>query len=146
MQQAELSLLAQEAGVPMYMMVPVLADPAKTIVVRPAAGPLIRMGVSAVMRRLRRPSLVAAQRPSAPRRTSTTLRPCAAISIRACASKARPIDDGCRRRSQTHRLGLRAVQGFLPQQRVREGAQPGRNDPCPCGSGKKYKKCCGAAA
>jgi uncharacterized protein YecA (UPF0149 family) len=24
------------------------------------------------------------------------------------------------------------------------GGQPGRNDPCPCGSGKKYKKCCGA--
>ena len=23
-------------------------------------------------------------------------------------------------------------------------AKPGRNDPCPCGSGKKYKKCCGA--
>lgn len=22
--------------------------------------------------------------------------------------------------------------------------QVGRNDPCPCGSGKKYKKCCGA--
>lgn len=22
---------------------------------------------------------------------------------------------------------------------------PGRNDPCPCGSGKKYKKCCGAS-
>lgn len=22
----------------------------------------------------------------------------------------------------------------------------GRNDPCPCGSGKKYKKCCGAKA
>ncbi len=21
-------------------------------------------------------------------------------------------------------------------------AKPGRNDPCPCGSGKKYKKCC----
>jgi hypothetical protein len=20
--------------------------------------------------------------------------------------------------------------------------EPGRNDPCPCGSGKKYKKCC----
>ncbi len=27
-----------------------------------------------------------------------------------------------------------------------KGPQPGRNDPCPCGSGKKYKKCCGAAA
>jgi preprotein translocase subunit SecA len=21
--------------------------------------------------------------------------------------------------------------------------KPGRNDPCPCGGGKKYKKCCG---
>ena len=21
--------------------------------------------------------------------------------------------------------------------------EPGRNSPCPCGSGKKYKKCCG---
>ena len=21
--------------------------------------------------------------------------------------------------------------------------QPNRNDPCPCGSGKKYKRCCG---
>jgi SEC-C motif-containing protein len=27
-----------------------------------------------------------------------------------------------------------------------ETPKPGRNDPCPCGSGKKYKKCCGAAA
>ena len=25
----------------------------------------------------------------------------------------------------------------------RIGAKIGRNDPCPCGSGKKYKKCCG---
>jgi preprotein translocase subunit SecA len=25
----------------------------------------------------------------------------------------------------------------------REGAKVGRNDPCPCGSGKKYKNCCG---
>ena len=24
-----------------------------------------------------------------------------------------------------------------------KGAKMGRNDPCPCGSGKKYKKCCG---
>jgi uncharacterized protein len=27
---------------------------------------------------------------------------------------------------------------------VRKAAEPGRNDPCPCGSGKKYKKCHGA--
>ncbi len=26
---------------------------------------------------------------------------------------------------------------------VREGEKVGRNDPCPCGSGRKYKKCCG---
>ena len=32
------------------------------------------------------------------------------------------------------------------QQVVRGAAKIGRNDPCPCGSGKKYKKCCGANA
>jgi preprotein translocase subunit SecA len=26
---------------------------------------------------------------------------------------------------------------------VRTGPKVGRNDPCPCGSGKKYKQCCG---
>lgn len=26
---------------------------------------------------------------------------------------------------------------------IRESPKIGRNDPCPCGSGKKYKKCCG---
>jgi preprotein translocase subunit SecA len=29
---------------------------------------------------------------------------------------------------------------------VIKGDKIGRNDPCPCGSGKKYKKCCGADA
>jgi len=29
---------------------------------------------------------------------------------------------------------------------VRKGQKIGRNDPCPCGSGQKYKKCCGARA
>ncbi|MGH9512327.1 MAG: preprotein translocase subunit SecA [Terriglobales bacterium] len=32
------------------------------------------------------------------------------------------------------------------QQVVRGAAKIGRNDACPCGSGKKYKKCCGAKA
>ena len=27
---------------------------------------------------------------------------------------------------------------------ITRGKKIGRNDPCPCGSGKKYKKCCGA--
>lgn len=30
--------------------------------------------------------------------------------------------------------------------RPRSGPKVGRNDPCTCGSGKKFKKCCGAAA
>jgi preprotein translocase subunit SecA len=33
-----------------------------------------------------------------------------------------------------------------PPKPVRAAAKVGRNDPCPCGSGKKYKKCHGAAA
>jgi len=30
-----------------------------------------------------------------------------------------------------------------PQKPIVKGKKIGRNDPCPCGSGKKYKKCCG---
>ena len=29
------------------------------------------------------------------------------------------------------------------QPKRRESAKVGRNDPCPCGSGRKYKQCCG---
>ena len=31
----------------------------------------------------------------------------------------------------------------VKKQPMRKQKKPGRNDPCPCGSGKKYKKCCG---
>lgn len=31
-----------------------------------------------------------------------------------------------------------------PETFIRGGDKVGRNDPCPCGSGKKYKKCCGS--
>lgn len=34
--------------------------------------------------------------------------------------------------------------GLSPIAPIRKTPEPGRNDPCPCGSGKKYKKCCGA--
>ena len=37
--------------------------------------------------------------------------------------------------------------GFVPNKGVtvrRETPKTGRNDPCPCGSGKKFKKCCEA--
>lgn len=35
----------------------------------------------------------------------------------------------------------REVEAAVP---VRADPRPGRNDPCPCGSGRKFKKCCGA--
>lgn len=36
------------------------------------------------------------------------------------------------------------LDGIIAQQPyIREQLKVGRNDPCPCGSGKKYKKCCG---
>ncbi|MCQ2410763.1 MAG: SEC-C domain-containing protein [Elusimicrobiaceae bacterium] len=46
-----------------------------------------------------------------------------------------------------HEAELRAQGGVnVPKVEtvVHEGPRIGRNDPCPCGSGKKYKKCCGA--
>ena len=36
-----------------------------------------------------------------------------------------------------------AINAFFHAPQVKL-AKPGRNDPCPCGSGKKFKKCCGA--
>ncbi len=33
--------------------------------------------------------------------------------------------------------------GSAAQPQQRQQKKPGRNDPCPCGSGKKFKKCCG---
>lgn len=35
---------------------------------------------------------------------------------------------------------------IVPTTIVRSGPKVGRNDPCPCGSGKKYKQCCGKGA
>ncbi len=36
--------------------------------------------------------------------------------------------------------------GSEKKQPIKKGKKIGRNDPCPCGSGKKYKKCCGRDA
>ena len=47
------------------------------------------------------------------------------------------------------RLG-RSIQKLLIEHEAQHQPRPrtrvGRNEPCPCGSGRKYKKCCGAAA
>ena len=53
-----------------------------------------------------------------------------------------------RERSRFARQGERwyYVDGDMPKPKTERHAGPrvGRNDPCPCGSGKKFKKCCGA--
>ena len=36
------------------------------------------------------------------------------------------------------------VPAFLTENLITSGEKVGRNDPCPCGSGQKFKKCCGA--
>ncbi|RMG38215.1 MAG: YchJ family protein [Gammaproteobacteria bacterium] len=52
-----------------------------------------------------------------------------------------------RERSRFRRVDGRwyYVDGDIPKPRTqrREGPRVGRNDPCPCGSGRKFKKCCG---
>jgi len=52
-----------------------------------------------------------------------------------------------RRRRQQERLvmsGGGVARPATPKPARRDGTKIGRNDPCPCGSGKKYKKCHGA--
>jgi SEC-C motif-containing protein len=48
--------------------------------------------------------------------------------------------------SEFHRLadGWRYMRGDVGRASAPTLAAPGRNDPCPCGSGTKFKKCCGA--
>jgi uncharacterized protein len=41
-------------------------------------------------------------------------------------------------------LHAHRIEHLTPREPVRRAATPGRNDPCPCGSGRKYKVCCGA--
>ncbi|MBW1670413.1 MAG: preprotein translocase subunit SecA [Deltaproteobacteria bacterium] len=49
-----------------------------------------------------------------------------------------------RRRKQQQRISYGRGDGDdKPKTVKRKGQKVGRNDPCPCGSGKKYKKCCG---
>jgi preprotein translocase subunit SecA len=54
--------------------------------------------------------------------------------------------DGHKPRYIEHRgSGLEGNSDGKPAPVRREGRKIGRNEPCPCGSGKKYKRCCGAA-
>ncbi len=51
-----------------------------------------------------------------------------------------------RRRLEQQRMVLSRGEGEEKKAPIRRERKIGRNDPCHCGSGKKYKKCCGKAA
>ena len=52
-----------------------------------------------------------------------------------------------RKRRELEQASLAGAGDSAPVQTIRRAAEKiGRNDPCPCGSGKKYKKCHGTAA
>ena len=56
---------------------------------------------------------------------------------------ARPLREGPK--AEAVRGHRRSLPPAAPTTIRRTGQKVGRNDPCPCGSGKKYKKCCGIA-
>lgn len=53
---------------------------------------------------------------------------------------AKPLTEGF---EGNRPAGKKVVRQAGPEP-IRKASVPDRNDPCPCGSGKKYKKCCGA--
>jgi preprotein translocase subunit SecA len=61
------------------------------------------------------------------------------------SSIARQIQQRQQRQQRNLQFQAGPAQAEAPKP-VRAAAKVGRNDPCPCGSGKKYKKCHGAAA
>ena len=61
----------------------------------------------------------------------------------ACAASRACINELARFRREQGRW-VCAGGDMNPKAPPRQVVKVGRNDPCPCGSGKKYKKCCGA--
>lgn len=62
-------------------------------------------------------------------------------------TSGRPIEEVRAEAAKIIPAAITAIDIYFEQQRRKVHAAPtgtktGRNDPCPCGSGKKYKKCC----
>ncbi len=98
------------------------------------------------------PPLQAQPRPAAPPRqihsAATAVASAAARAEEAPARLpdfARALERKQERQQKDLQFQAGAAQAEAPKP-VRAGAKVGRNDPCPCGSGKKYKKCHGANA
>jgi uncharacterized protein YchJ len=63
------------------------------------------------------------------------------VTAPGAAPVPRPFGAGGRGATEATSAVLRDRPSTRPVVRAEE--KVGRNDPCPCGSGKKYKKCCG---
>lgn len=62
--------------------------------------------------------------------------------LKAKATWLSSLEEWDRVLSQNSRREIRDQ--YLSEITAKSSKEAGRNDPCPCGSGKKYKKCCGA--
>ena len=90
-----------------------------------------------------------AQQSAAPQASSQALPEQAPAPTRNGSRSATSIDDlerdfQRRKRRELEHAKMAGGGSSEPVQQVRKGEKVGPNDPCPCGSGKKYKKCCGA--
>jgi preprotein translocase subunit SecA len=92
------------------------------------------------------PQPVAPQLPTRPRADAVAASAAARASEPAhLPAVARDIERRQQRQQKDLQYQTGPAQAEAPKP-VRAGAKVGRNDPCPCGSGKKYKKCHGANA
>jgi preprotein translocase subunit SecA len=88
-------------------------------------------------------------RPEAQQRSGGTQAAVASAAARAAEPAPQRLPDVARqleRKQQRQQKDLQYQTGAAqaePPKPVRAAAKVGRNDPCPCGSGKKYKKCHG---
>jgi preprotein translocase subunit SecA len=56
------------------------------------------------------------------------------------------VEEQIERKQKRQEMVLNQMSAGEAHQAKRDASKVGRNDPCPCGSGKKFKKCHGAEA
>ena len=64
------------------------------------------------------------------------------FSFRLFLVQLRPTEEVKREKVAKETTTAGSQEKTVKQQPVRNSGKVGPNDPCPCGSGKKYKKCC----
>ncbi len=104
--------------------------------------------VDDLLKLLRGNITIKVQQPAPQRKTPRNLRTNVDDIARASGQAKSDGSDGTVRRpisgSGARQSGNARANGAAPAPRPAQSNKIGRNDPCPCGSGKKYKKCHGA--